>query len=136
MRPGDRAVDKELRKWQWVTIFGAVLLIAFTAMLLTPPATNSLMDAGCATFGAVMAGTGIVQIRAARRGTKPNHNAMAGMGLLGSLACLLIALGAVNGVDADFSARYPRGMAIVFGFVGTAFFGTAGIYGLVKGPRK
>lgn len=77
-----------------------------------------------------------MQMRAARRGTKPHHKALAGMALLFSMACLLVAWGAINGADADFSARYPRGLGIVFGFIGTAFFGAAGIYGLVKGPRK
>ncbi|MFF5793369.1 hypothetical protein ACFY5D_15095 [Paeniglutamicibacter sp. NPDC012692] len=136
MRQGDRPVTKELRKWRWVTIIGAGLLVACLAMLLTPSATNPPLAAGCATFGAVLAGTGVVQMRAARRGTKPHHKAMAWMALLAGVACLLIAVGAINAVDADFSARYPRGLGIVAGFIGTAFFGAAGIYGLVKGPRK
>ena len=136
MRPDKQTQKREMRKFLGVAITGFLFMVAGIAVLLVPVTQGQFMAAGAAVFGAACAGIGIVQMIALKRGAKPHHVAMAWMAVLFGLGCLLIAVGAFQGADTDFSLRHPRWAGIVFGSLGALAFGGGGIYMLLKGPPK
>lgn len=127
---------RELRRYRGLTIVGFIFLIAGLAIFFLPQTQAHFLAAGGAVFGAACAGIGIVQVIALRQGTKPHLKAMAWLSILFGIACLLLAIGAWSGDELDFSARRPRWVGIVFGSLGTLFFGGGGIYALLKKPLK
>lgn len=136
MRPDLHTRKRDMRRYLGVTVTGFLFMVAGTALLLLPVTQGLFMAAGAAVFGAACAGIGIVQMIAAKRGTKPHHVAMAWMALLFGLGCLLIAVGAYQADSTDFTLRYPRWAGIIFGSLGALAFGGGGVYALVKGPPR
>ena len=135
--PGKPHVRDAKHPWRRLLAIGAMFVLIGGALLVLEPGENVFMTWACALFGAVCLGVGFLQMRSEAHGTSAplSHGGLVVLAFLFSATCLVLSLGAFTAEDADFASRYPRWLGMMFGPIGTLFFGAAGIYGLVKGPR-
>ena len=135
--PGKTRVRGPKHPWRRLLAVGTTFLLLGGTMLVLEPGDNTLVVWTCALFGAVCLGVGFLQARSAGNGgtARLPHGGLVVLAFLLSVTCLLLSIGAFTAEDAEFARRHPRWLGMVFGPIGTLFFGAAGVYGIAKGPR-